>query len=299
MELPKLCLGTAQFSGNYGISNRHRQMRHQRAKSIIQTAIGEGIFRFETARVYGKGEEILGESTAHFQKRMIIAKTPVISTDFVTHYDKESFKEACYLSLEKFKADSIEALLVHHGHNILLPGGDNLVEALKELKREKVIRKLGVSVYSQKEIEEILRVFVPDLIQLPFNAADRRLEKSGCLSKLKSLGVEVHARSIFLQGLLLMDINEIPRRFGKMIPEIRKFQERAFSQGYTLIEACLSQVLKIKEIDVLLFGVNTPSELVEITECYRRVVKKVGFKGFEFSSELGEEILDPRKWETI
>ena len=109
----------------------------------------------------------------------------------------------------------------------------------------------------------------------------------------------MHARSIFLQGLLLMDINEIPRSFSKMIPEIRKYQEHAFSQGYTLIEACLSQVLKQPEIDVLLFGVNCPSELVEITECYRKVIKKADFKGFEFSLELGEEILDPRKWETI
>ena len=104
---------------------------------------------------------------------------------------------------------NVYGLLAHHADDLLVPGGRRVFEEMQRLLEEGLVRKIGVSVYSGQQIDSILELYTPDIVQLPLNLFDQRLLESGHLEKLKRRGVEIHARSVFLQGLLLIEPDQV------------------------------------------------------------------------------------------
>ena len=107
-------------------------------------------------------------------------------------------------------------------------------------------------------------MFSPDIIQVPYSVADRRLELSGYIKDLKRAKIEIHARSIFLQGLLLIEKGAFPKRFLEIEDEIMLFRESAKDSGLSVLEACIFTALRIKEFDKVLIGVTSANEFIEI-----------------------------------
>lgn len=200
------------------------------------------------------------------QPLRIITKTPVVKNQKVAKEDAQMVSDSFTRSLERLKKKSIFGRLIHHGKNLMLSGGEYLVEALKELKQAGLVEKIGVSVYSSDDIDQILPMFTPDIIQLPYNAADRRLELSGHLTWLKELGIEIHARSIFLQGLQLMDTSNLPKQFKSLKIQLGLFHASAGVAGMSVLEACIYTGIVRPELDIILVGVTTPKELNQIFE---------------------------------
>src|SRR5476649_2394250 len=160
-----------------------------------------GLSVIDTVCQYGESELVLGRWRDELANFDVITKTPNFSSEQITPSDAQQLRLTFQRSLRLMGLDSIGGLLIHDGANLLLPGGERLYEELLRLKKEGYVRRIGISGYSGDVVEKIVGTFSLDLVQLPVNLLDRRLTEGGTLSRLAASGVEIHARSAFLQGL--------------------------------------------------------------------------------------------------
>ena len=164
---------------------------------------------------------------------------------------------------------------------------------MERLKSIGLINKIGVSVYNKYQIDRVLDNFEIDLIQLPVNILDQSLISDGSLVKLKKHGVEVHARSVFLQGLLLMEENLIPSYFLPIKKNLDAFKNLARELSLTKLELALGYVASIDEIDKIVVGVNTLSQLQEIIKATQL---KTNFEEYRNISINNSNYTNPSLW---
>jgi len=290
----RLGLGTVQFGLDYGVSNTRGRVPQDDVAKILDLALSAGISVLDTAGLYGESEAVMGAYIASDAGFRIVTKTPPVRGAKVTDTDVDEFRLMYARSLARLKRDSIYGLLVHHGSDLLKPGAEALIDVLRELKGTGLVERIGVSVYTGAEIDGILDRFIPDIVQLPINIVDQRLMASGHLARLDAMGIEVHARSLFLQGLLLSDPDKLPAYFRPYADVLKQLAAKARSLKLTPLEACLSFGLGCPEIDVLLVGVTSPGELDDIL----KALPCAAANPFDTSSfSLSDErLLDPSQW---
>lgn len=260
----KFGLGTVQFGVDYGISNNRGCVPESEVENILLEAEGSGVWLLDTAAHYGTSEEVIGRNLPPDHRFKIVTKTMIVSSDKITASDEKRLEDTLNESLRRLKSNSVYGLLVHSADNVLAPGGHHIVNALLRVKAQGKTQKIGVSVYSPDQISSILEIFTPDLIQLPINIFDQRMLKTGTLNKLKSLGVEIHARSLYLQGLLLMPLGKLDSRFMDYLPHFELYQEFLIEKKMTPIQAVFAFVRGLEGlIDVALIGVTNKNELAE------------------------------------
>jgi len=166
-------------------------------------------------------------------------------------------------SLKHLKVSKVDGLLVHNMNDVELPQFETLYKELYALKQDGVINKIGFSTYTPEQVDFLLNYFDFDLIQAPFNVFDTRLLDGGQLRSLKNAGVEVHARSVFLQGVLL-DFKRLENYFYEWREQFGAYQAKVEDSGLSLLEYALNFVLNTHEIDKILVGVNHELQLKEI-----------------------------------
>jgi aryl-alcohol dehydrogenase-like predicted oxidoreductase len=260
----KLAIGTAQFGMDYGISNKHGKIPLDEVRKIILLAEENGMCLIDTAALYGESEAVLGTALPERHAFNIVTKTPVYKTERITEAQGYYLNDIFHRSLERLRQDRLYGLLIHHVDDLLAPGGEHLLEEMRNLKGRGLVEKIGVSVYTEVQIDRVFDLFRPDIVQLPINLFDQRLIESGHLSKLKKLGVEIHARSIFLQGLLLMQPEELPPFFSPIYELVARYSRFLELQGLTRLQAALLFAWQQTEIDSVLVGVTNASELADI-----------------------------------
>ena len=189
--------------------------------------------------------------------------------------------------------ESVDTLLVHSADDLLKPGGIKLFEKITRLKESGLINNIGVSVYNYKQIDYLLDHYKVDIIQLPINILDQRLIRSGHLKKIKKYGVEIHARSVFMQGLLLMPLRTLPSYFSKIYNNIEEFIIQAHNNSLSNIELALGFVQGINEIDKIIVGVNTIDQLRDIINVSKT---KVNFKEYSNLAVSDTFYLNPSNW---
>jgi aryl-alcohol dehydrogenase-like predicted oxidoreductase len=258
----KIALGTAQFGIDYGINSIDGQVQTKEVDNILSYAYIKGINLLDTAPAYGNSEQVLGEINVN--NFNIITKTRHFGSSEITSNDLESLDQYFSQSLVNLKQDSVYGVLVHNANDLLKSGSEKIFNRLQALKQEKKIEKIGVSVYDHNQLQTILENFDIDLVQLPFNILDRRLIDSGMLSILKNKGIEVHARSVFLQGLLLMNDQNRPEKFNHWNALWKMWREWLNDNQITALEATIRYAISMPEISKVLVGVDTENQLKEI-----------------------------------
>ncbi|NJL53293.1 MAG: aldo/keto reductase [Hydrococcus sp. SU_1_0] len=259
--MSRLALGTVQFGIPYGISNQQGKVSLDSAAEILNYAHIAGINTLDTAIAYGDSENCLGQIGV--KDWQVISKLPELPIEIndVLSWVRESVNG----SLQRLKISRLFGLLLHRPQQLLSSQGQELYNALNLLKKEEgLVNKIGISIYSPTELEELFDCFSFDLVQAPFNILDRSLEKSEWLSRLKMGGVEVHVRSIFLQGLLLMNPSHRPAYFNRWQPIWTEWEQWLHTNNLTALQACLSFVLSNPDIDRVVVGVDSLSQLQEI-----------------------------------
>ena len=251
----KLALGTVQFGLDYGITNNDGQVQINEVRKILKFAKINNINTLDTASNYGNSEDILGE--VGVDGHHVITKTTSLK------YGVNGVINEFHNSLKKLKQTKVKGLLIHNIEEIEDKKFNTVFEQLKELKHQGFIEKIGFSVYTPKQVDFILNNFDFDLVQLPFNVFDNRLIQGGQLKELKDKKIEIHARSIFLQGLLL-DFNNLPDYFLTWKDEFNIYQDIVKESGLSKLEYALNFVLSVHEIDKVLVGVNSEEQLKEI-----------------------------------
>jgi aryl-alcohol dehydrogenase-like predicted oxidoreductase len=245
---PKIGLGTVQFGLPYGVSNTRGQVSRADAAAILAVAAKGGIRTLDTAANYGTAEEVLAAlDTAPFR---IVTKTISAGNGV------EAVVARARQSAARLKADT---LLVHAAKDL---GDPVLWPALRRLKDEGLFRHIGISVYVSDDPAELAARLRPDVMQLPFSLLDQRLLRDGTLARLTGMGVEIHARSLFLQGLLFLE--ELPPKLRHIAPRLASIRKQIADAGSTPLGAALGFVLSRPEIGTALVGVTSAVELQEI-----------------------------------
>lgn len=250
----KVTLGTVQFGIQYGISNTHGVPSDSELKSIFSVANELGIQHLDTAKAYGTAEERIGKWSDN--KFKIITKFPKVDSN-------EMLEEALSESLLKLKVDSIYGYLAHNA-DVLIEHPE-LWKTLLEAKQLGKIKKIGYSLYTPEQLETLLEMnCVPDLVQLPYSILDRKFEEQ--LQVLKEIGVEVHVRSVFLQGLYFLNPNQLPEKLQPLQSSLLELNDLCIQNNVSVAAATINYVISNPNIDQLVIGVETATQLRENIE---------------------------------
>ncbi|HAT34142.1 MAG TPA: aryl-alcohol dehydrogenase [Rhodospirillaceae bacterium] len=291
--LRRIGLGTAQFGFDYGITNRNGRLSQDAISEILWEAQTRGIDLLDTAPAYGDSETVIGgmDPDGVFK---IVTKVLPVSANIIGTAEADEVEREFDRSLERLGRSSVEGLLVHHGHQLLAPGGEHLLKRIMKLRETGRVRKIGASIYSAAEIDGILDMFAPDIVQIPISVADQRLITSGHLEKLKKACVEVHARSLFLQGALLSPLSGLPHFFHAEKDSFSRVQGRARETGITALEICLAFANQVAALDRLILGVASVREFAEIVAAAETVTAmQYDLDDLAF---VNSDVLDPPRW---
>lgn len=290
----KLGLGTAQFGFDYGLTNSRGKVPVSEAKKILTFAASSDISVLDTAALYEESESVIGQCLPEDSLFQIVTKTPQLGGESVSALPKDEVLQTFYRSLDRLGRSSIYGLLFHSAGDLLAQGGGQLFEACEALKAKGLIKKIGVSVYSAAQIEKIISRFPIGLIQLPINVFDQRLLNTGLLTEVKRRGIEIHARSLFLQGLLLMEPENIPSYFETAKDLFKNYHMFLKAHHLTLLEGALGFVRQIAEIDHLIVGVCSVRELEEILKAYQKMSNcALDYRPYSCQDE---KIVNPSLW---
>ncbi|MCH8905199.1 MAG: aldo/keto reductase [Bacteroidetes bacterium] len=287
-----LALGTAQLRSNYGVSSTNKKAGDDEVRKILDTALASGIKFIDTAVLFDDVEETLGRVMRPDNPFKIISKTIHFKNGIITKEDPQTLLRDTNVSLSKLKRDSIHTLLIHDANDLLKENGNLLYDALLELKSSGKVENIGVSAYDKGQIELLMEKYDLDIIQLPVNVLDQRLLVNGFLARIKEKGISIFARSVFLQGLLLMDLDEIPVYFEDLKGDIRTYFQELEDKSVTKLAGAISFARSIAEIDQIVLGINDHEELLE---CINSFKSEVDLDYSRFASHQ-YKLLDPRQW---
>ena len=258
----KLCLGTVQLGMRYGVNNAlGRQPTQEECFDILQTALDMGIDCFDTASAYGNAEELLG--AFGLASKYTKEGTPVrIISKLRPECENsgEAVLQEIRSTLRRLKADSLYGYMLHRASDM---GKNGIMAGLASAKEIGLVQKVGVSIYAQEEAMGAVHHKSIDMIQIPCNVLDHRLERANFFSAAMERGVEVYARSAFLQGLLLMEPEQAEKRVqgsGRYIELLRDVAEK---HGFSVQEAAFLFVFCHPGISRTVFGVDESSQLRE------------------------------------
>lgn len=256
----RLALGTVQFGLEYGIANESGRVNQDEASKILTESAKSGIDLLDTAIGYGDSERVLGQVGVAGWK--VVSKLPTLPDECP---DVASWVEAQVAgSLARLGVGSLYAVLLHRPDQLFDARGKQLLEALERLKAQGRAEKIGISIYAPDELDRLYDGMHLDLVQAPLNILDRRLVDSGWAQRLKGLGVELHARSVFLQGLLLMPASRRPTKFARWQHIWTEWDRWLTEVGLTPLQACLRYALSVEEVDKVVVGVDGVAQLREI-----------------------------------
>jgi aryl-alcohol dehydrogenase-like predicted oxidoreductase len=275
----------------YGVANTSGMASKSEVAKILEKARLSGITRLDTAISYGSSETVLGElNVADFK---IITKLPPLSpesNDFsdewiTTHVDK---------SIERLKISQLEALLLHDPKSFLGKYGLFFLEALQALKLSGKVRKIGISIYDPEDLGDGSILEFIDVIQFPFNVFDRRMLDSALIPRIKKRNIELHARSIFLQGLLLMKPEDRPKYFNQWQHLFSKWDAMVANNEGNGLHLCLENALSNSLIDGVIVGVDSEWQLNQIIQ---QIMSLVDPREIDLSAN-DSCLTNPSKWKT-
>ena len=269
----KLVLGTVQFGVPYGIGNRVVQTPLAEVENILRTASGVGISLVDTAVAYGTSEAVLGQilaATGNTTEFSTVSKVAPLSHTADPAGTVCNLPSTVEKSLERLRQNQLYGLLVHRASDLYGQYGPAFIAALHEVKAQGLAERIGFSAYNSREIDRVLAVFKPDLVQVPISILDQRLIKSGHLSLLKRMHVEIHARSVFLKGLLLMDPAQLSHFFAPIRRHLEALRVEITEAGITAPESALGFVRGQPNVDAVVIGVNTADQLRECVAAWER-----------------------------
>ena len=277
----RLGLGTVQFGQAYGISNGRGQVPLAEVRAILARAARARFGLLDTAANYGEAEQVLSQTD--IKAFRIVTKTASVrqGVDAVVARARQSVKNL----------GRVDLLLVHSAGDLLDATGRDLWRALNRLKDDGIVGGIGISAYVAEDPAGLAERFHPDAMQVPFSLLDQRLLRDGSLARLKRLGVEVHARSLFLQGLLFLD--RPPENLAQAEPMLDEVKARVEAAGATPLAAALGFVLSRPEVDFAVIGVTALRQLEEILTAVAAPAPILDWEGCALNDA---RVLTPSLW---
>ena len=283
----KLALGTAQFGLDYGIYNKKGRITEKEAFKILKYAIQNGIDVIDTAYAYGDSEKIIGQFIRNNKSKVkIISKVPL--------NDIQDVENVFNSSLKRLHSDNLYGYLVHNFNSFINNPG--VWETLIKLKNQGKINKIGFSLYYPNEAEYILKKNIKvDILQVPFSIFDQRF--SEIFSLLKENNVEIYVRSIFIQGLIFKNPDELQGKFVNIRDKLSCLKSLSKDIKVPISGICINFVLLNDFIDKVIIGVDSLGNLKENIKSInqKNEVKNI-YSKLSRMKEDDEDIILPTKW---
>ena len=287
----KLALGTVQFGLNYGISNQQGKVAASEVNAILETAMRHGITTLDTAAAYGDSEDVLGQLKAG-NNFALVTKIPSLANESL------SIKSIFANSLSRLKTKDLQALMFHDASDLYGVLGQQHYSSVNALKLQKKINQIGVSVYSPQQLVDIISSYSIDIVQLPLNCLDQRFIQPKLQQQLISKNIEVHVRSIFLQGLLLMPIDKLTEYFQPFKHFLTNFSTLCEQLNCQPLTLALSIIHATSFINKAVVGCCSVQQLEQIITHYH-LAKKLVVGHKELLAQLAcndEALINPSNW---
>ncbi len=282
----KLLLGGASFGNHYGVSNES-QILESEVHSILSNAFSSGFVGIDTAPNYGNSEKTLG--TFDLTSKEVFTK---ISIEALVSGVSQGINSVLG-SLDRLKTTSLTGL-TFHSSDAFLSNPKTSQQLVKELLDLELISSWGVSVYEPEEVYKVLEVANPNYIQAPVNILDRRFLDDKINELLITAGASLQARSIFLQGLLLMPTDQQPAYFAEWYTMFESCKKVAQEQEISMLSFALNFVNEHRAVDRLVVGVNSVDHVREISHSLNS--PNIQFDPNQIAAVSDLRLIDPRQW---
>jgi aryl-alcohol dehydrogenase-like predicted oxidoreductase len=291
----RLVLGTAQLGMTYGIANRTGQPDREAAHEIVKTAWENGVCEFDTAQAYGQSEQILGQII----KDHGIANQAKITTKphpNLNHLDQGDMMQAIEQSLDRLHVNKLHCLMLHREEMLNL-WQEGLSEILGSIIQQGIAEYIGVSVYSPRKALQAIRTEGIKIVQLPTNILDRRFVRAGVFEAAATADKRIYIRSVFLQGLLLMEPDMLPPHMMAAKPILDELHAISLEKKVHIRQISLAFIKATQPDAKLIIGSETATQLKEVindaeVELSKEIIKMVCDK---FDS-VNENIINPTLW---
>lgn len=291
--ISKLALGTAQFGFAYGIANTSGQVPPDAVAAILDMARQAGIDTLDTAVAYGESEGCLGRAGVRGWK--IITKLPPFPGE--GHDPAAWVRAQVDESLSRLNVTALDGLLLHRPGQLLECHGPALYAALEQEKARGRTRQIGISIYHPGELDALWSAFRPGLVQAPLNVFDQRLITSGWLDRLVGMGVEVHARSVYLQGLLVLPPARRPSWCAHWRDAFAAWDHWLARHDTTAAQAAFAFVFREPRITRVVVGIDSPDQCAALLEMARNPILEPFLDcPFETLAQSDESLLNPAHW---
>ncbi len=286
--MSRIILGTANFGKEYGVANKGKFLSSEESMGLIKWAQSNGINHFDTAYAYGVSNEILGAHLDH-------SLGPGIDTklDEQSCQSRDLIVKTTKNAMSKLGVKQLSVLYLHDEKLLMGSKAVEISIGLKEVLELGLAKKIGVSAYSEASVMACKKA-LPELsvFQIPENICDRRLISSMALQNLADEGNSLMIRSIFLQGLLLMEPSTIPAQLDMAKVNIRELINFASENSLSVMSLCVAYANSISWASGIVVGVASLNQLKEIQMSSSSL--PVGWTSA--ISILPIEIVDPRNW---
>lgn len=289
IDIKKLSIGSAQLDSNYGLDDK--KLTIAQLKKILNIANKMKINNLDTASDYFNSENTIGK--IEISKKFKIT-SKLKKFDKIKNLKKkiDCLEKSIYFSLKKLKIKSINSILFHESKSLFRRDGYKIYKKLMDFKYNKIIKKVGISVYDIKEFDCLVKNYDFDVVQIPLNVFNQNFFINENLNKIKKRKIEIEVRSIFLQGLLLNN-KWIEKYFFQIRNKIRELDNLSNKYNLNRVELCLNFITNINEIDKIIIGVNNLNNFNEILNSQYR---KLNLNDFKTISIKDKKIIDPRNW---
>lgn len=283
----KLILGTVQFGLNYGINNISGKPSVEAIEKIFRKAYASGIRQLDTAEAYGDAQKLIG---LFHQKQNILfdvntkfkgVKTELLSNELAKVIDE--------LKVEKINTWFYHSFADYSNY----PG---LLKELTDIKKQGLIKKIGVSVYSNTEFEKVIGDEAVDVIQLPFNLLDNFSYRGALLVKAKQQLKTIQVRSVFLQGLFFKDLTTLPVYLLPLKPYLIKLHQLSEDKGLSMESLCLQYTNAQNYIDEIIIGVDTEEQLERNIQALNSQLDQETREAIDNIKVTETELLYPYNW---
>ena len=292
---PQLCLGTAQFGLAYGITNTDGQVSEVEVAQLLMHAQDTGISYLDTAQAYGNAEMVLGRQLPASHCFKIISKLSAQLQPVFRDQDSEIWEQNFLATCQRLGVQGLDALLLHAPADLRKPDGHHLETWLLSLRERGLVQRLGVSIYAAEDLEGVDPGLL-DLVQLPLSLFDQRLLQDGTLARLRAAGTSIHARSLYLQGLLLTPGAKWPPWIStKMRAHQHALEDLAQEKGCQLIDLALGFARDQEALEAVVIGVCCKNELAQLNAAWSATTPLPSIEWGYWA--LNDQIfLDPRRW---
>ncbi len=287
--MKKLILGTVQMGLDYGINNGLGKISLEESHQILLRAHVYGITTLDTAEVYGNAHKVIGEFHKNNPNHIfnIVTKVP-------HSIEADSIENKINQYIEDLEVKSLDVLMFHSFDSFK----NNLdsIENLLELKYKGLIKHLGVSLYTNEQMEYLLDKDYISVVQLPFNLLDNYSVRGVLLEELKLKGKIIHTRSAFLQGLFFKKTSDENKIVQKLQSELEILNQIVLQSNCSMEELALSYCLFQKNIDNVIIGVDSEAHLNTNMKAYTYKIEEETIQKINSIKTKDFDLLNPSLW---